>query len=245
MLVILASIYDKSVEHLVELWDPHDVSVLTCKEISMAGWRHYLTDSALSTSVINGKKINNEQIDGVLTRLPYVTETEVPHIVNHDRSYVAAEMMAFLVSWLSRLKCPVLNKPTPQCLLGPNWSQEQWVYTGAKIGMPVRSVYRHSHQSNMIHHPVGEVQRVTVYVIGDRCYGALNNEMAEQSFCLARGAGVDMLSVHFAASEKEFLFIDANLWFQVDTEHISNGILDYFTGRHKKNTIQTEFKRVT
>jgi hypothetical protein len=245
LLVILASIYDKSVEHLVELWDSQDVCVLTCKEISMAGWRHYLTDSTISTSVINGKKISNEQIDGVLTRLPYVTEAELPHIVSHDRSYVAAEMMAVLVSWLSCLKCPVLNKPTPLCLLGPNWSQEQWVYTAAKIGIPVRSICRQSYQSNTIHRAVDDIQRVTVHVIGDRCYGAVNDEMAEQSFCLTRGAGVDMLSVHFAACEKGFLFIAANLWFPVDTEDISNAIHDYFIGRHKKNTTQTQFKQIT
>jgi len=235
LLVILASVHDKSVEHLVELWDSYDVRVLTCKELSIVGWRHYLNDSALSTAVVNGKKISNEQIDGVLTRLPYVAETELSHIVNHDRSYVAAEMMAFLVSWLSCLKCPVLNKPTPICLLGPNWSQEQWIYAAAKVGLPVRPIHRQSSQSNIINNAVDDVQRVIVSVIGDRCYGAVNDKMAEQSLRLTREAGVDLLSVHFAAYEKGFLFITANLWFPVDSYNISNAILDYFIESNKKN----------
>lgn len=250
MLVILASIYDESARHLVELWGSLNASVLTCKDISsVAGWRNYLSDSTLSTAVINGEKISNKQIDGVLTRLPYVTETELPHIVKHDRSYVAAEMMAFLVYWLSCLKCPVLNQPTPLCLLGPNWSQEQWIYTAAQIGIPVRSICRQSSQSNIIRHATEDVSKVTVIVIGDRCFGAVNDEMEEQSMRLTREAGVDMLSVHFAACEKGFLFIAANLWFPVDTYNISNAILDYFIRRHKKkneyNTNREVFKQIT
>jgi hypothetical protein len=243
LLVILASIHDKSVGHLVELWDPHDVCVLTCKELSMVGWRHYLNDSTLSTAVVNGKKISNEQIDGVLTRLPYVTETELFHIVNHDRSYVAAEMMAFLVSWLSCLKCPVINKPTPLCLLGPNWSQEQWIHAAAKVGLPVRSLRRQSFKSNIINNAVDHMQRVTVSVIGDHCYGAINDEMTEQSIRLTRQAGVEMLSVHFAAYEKGFLFITANLWFPIDSHNISNAILDYLIESNKKihtNSLQAD-----
>src|SRR5205823_13263299 len=124
-----------------------------------------------------------------LTRLPYVTETELSHIVKQHRSYVATEMYAFLVSWLSCLKCPVLNRPTPSCLLGPNWSQEQWIYVAANIGIPARSIRRQSSQSNLIHHAADDVQAVTVNIIGDRCYGAADDEMAEHSIRLTRAAG--------------------------------------------------------
>jgi hypothetical protein len=95
MFIVLASRYDKIASHLIQLFRPHDACLLTCEQISVAGWRHYLSDPKISTAVVNGEKIDVAEIDGVLVRLPYVTETELPHIVNHDRSYVAAEMMAF------------------------------------------------------------------------------------------------------------------------------------------------------
>jgi hypothetical protein len=239
LLVILASIYDESARHLVELWGSQNAYVLTCKDISVAGWSHYLCNSSLSTAVINGEKISNDQIDGVLTRLPYVTETELPHIVNHDRSYVAAEMMAFLVSWLSCLKCPVLNQPTPLCLLGPNWSQEQWIHTAAQIGIPVRSICRQSSQAN-IRHKSDDLQLVTVNVIGDHCYGALDDKMATQSMSLAHAAGVDMLSVHFTISRNESIFVGAYLWFPMDSNNISNAILKYFIDMRNKTKTQKE-----
>ena len=40
-------------------------------------------------------------------------------------------MMAFLASWLNGLPSPVFNRPTPVCLMGPNWRQEQWVHAAA------------------------------------------------------------------------------------------------------------------
>ena len=33
-----------------------------------------------------------------------------------------------LLSWLSQLNCPVVNRPTPLCLSGPNRRPEQWTY---------------------------------------------------------------------------------------------------------------------
>lgn len=241
MLVILASIFDESAKRLVELWGSLNACVLTCKDISVAGWSHYLSDSSLSTAVINGEKISNDQIDGVLTRLPYVTETELPHIMNHDRSYVAAEMMAFLVSWLSCLKCPVLNQPTPLCLLGPNWSLEQWIYAAAQIGIPVRSICSQSSQANT-RHTSDDLQLVTVNVIGDHCYGALDDKMAKQSLSLTRAAGVDMLSIHFTTSRNGSVFIGANLWFPIDSNNniISNAILKYFVERRNNSKTQKE-----
>jgi hypothetical protein len=91
-----------------------------------------------STSVIGGKQISIRNIKGVLTRLAYITDHELPHITVNDRPYVASEMMAFLVCWLSFLKCPILNRPTTSsCLCGPNWRHEQWVHAASKVGISV------------------------------------------------------------------------------------------------------------
>jgi hypothetical protein len=121
-----------------------------------------------STAVVDGQVVAVEEISGVLIRLPYVFEQELLHIVPGDRAYVAAEMQAFLISWLSRLKCPVLNRPTPSYLLGPNWRPQQWVYTAAQVGIPVRPVHQHITLAAEALPQTPELSPVTITVVGDR-----------------------------------------------------------------------------
>ena len=148
MLVVVASRYDEIARSLVDCWAKQGAKLLTCDDLSVVGWRHSLRgvggDSSPlldSTAVVDGQVVGVEEISGVLIRLPYVFEQELLHIVPDDRAYVAAEMQAFLISWLSRLKCPVLNRPTPSYLLGANWRPQQWVYAAAQVGIPVRPVH--------------------------------------------------------------------------------------------------------
>jgi hypothetical protein len=142
VLVVLASLYDIQARNLVSHWldrnGEQDICLLTCKDLSIGGWHHYLNSDLNSTSVIGGKQIPIRNIKGVLTRLTHITDHELPHIISKDRPYVASEMMAFLVCWLSFLKCPILNRPTTSsCLCGPNWRHEQWVHAASKVGISV------------------------------------------------------------------------------------------------------------
>jgi hypothetical protein len=121
MLVIVASRYDSEAQALASRWGDHDAHVLSCQDLSVTGWRNCLPDRRASTAVIGGRVISDADITGVLTLLPCVMTHELLHIVPEDRAYVAAEMMAFLVSWLHGLAAPVINRPTPVCLMGPNW----------------------------------------------------------------------------------------------------------------------------
>ena len=75
----------------------------------------------------------------MLTRVPAVFEDELTDIMFSDRSYVAAEMTAFLLFWLSRLRCPVLNEPTATCLAGRYWRREQWIDQAARAGIAVHA----------------------------------------------------------------------------------------------------------
>ena len=110
------------------------VRILTCEDLSAPGWRHRL--GGASTAVIGGETVPAAGIRGVLIRRSHMLEWEPEHIVPGDRAYVAAEMTAFLRSWLSGLGCPVLNRPAPTCLSGPGWCREQWVQTAARLGIP-------------------------------------------------------------------------------------------------------------
>ena len=111
MLVVVASRYDEAARSLVDRWANQEARLLTCEDLSVVGWRYSMSgkdevSSSLldSTAVVDGQVVAVEEISGVLTRLPCVFEQELLHIVPDDRAYIASEMNAFLISWLSELE---------------------------------------------------------------------------------------------------------------------------------------------
>ncbi len=245
MLVVVASRHDKAAEALVANWAAHGhgVSLLTPEDLSVVGWRHYLSsidgeiNSPLSSSAVVGGvamsttcAIALDQITGVLTRLPSIFEQELLHIIPEDRAYVATEMNAFLIAWLSSLKCPVLNRPTPTYLLGPAWRPEQWVYAAAQLGIPVRPVRRQSSMSANVCPQVLEKSSVKVTVVGDRCLGEVEKTLASHARRIADAAQVDLLTVHFSSNESPAEFLGADLWTDISAPDVGDAILEYLSG---------------
>src|SRR5712691_9521340 len=108
MLVVLASRSDESARALVA-WAGHPVSLLTPADLSRAGWQYRSCCRHVGTAVIHGQVVPVGEIDGVLTRLPSVSENDLTDIAAEDRAYAAVEMSAFLLAWLAGLRCPVVN----------------------------------------------------------------------------------------------------------------------------------------
>lgn len=237
MLVVVASRYDETAQSLVDRWTKQEARLLTCEDLSVVGWRHSLRgvggDSPPlldSTAVVDGQVVGVEEISGVLTRLPYIFEQELLQIVPDDRSYVAAEMNAFLISWLSGLKCPVLNRPTPTYLLGPNWRPQQWLYAAAQLGIPVHPMRRYIALSGDVCPKPPEMPPVTVTVVGDRIFGSVDQALATQARRLADAAKVDLLAIHFSGSESGADFLGADLWPDISSPDVADAILEYLSG---------------
>lgn len=230
MLVVIANRYDRTARALVARWATHDTRLLTCMDLSVAGWRYYPNAPGKSTAVIDGRTVALAEINGVLICMPCVLEQELTYIIPSDRSYVATEMTAFLLAWLSELKCPILNRPTPTGLIAPNWRHEQWVYAAAQVGIPVHRVQR---QITLVKGTVpkpllSEQQPVTVTVIGDYCIGAVADELVGQARCLAATAGVELLAVQFSCSDSGAFFVSANSWPDISNDAVVDGILAHF-----------------
>jgi hypothetical protein len=228
MLVIVANRYDTAAEALARRWSAHDAHLLSCEDLSVVGWCHCLTDPSVSTAVIGGRVIGIESITGVLTLLPWVTADQLAHIVPEDRAYVAAEMMAFLVSWLSELNCNVLNHPTPACLMGPAWRPEQWVHAAAGIGIPVRAIGR---RVTLTAEPPPEnefakLPSATVSVVGNSCIGETHGALTLHARRLADATGVDMLAVHFDSPEADARLLGASLRPDIFSPQIADAILE-------------------
>jgi hypothetical protein len=229
VLVIVAGRHDKKARNLAKRWAPWDAAVLTCEDLSMAGWRHLLDDPEDSEVVIGGQAVAAREITGVLTRLSYVPERELRRIVQEDRAYVAAEMTAFLCSWLAGLRCPVLNRPTPTCLSGPGWRRERWVYAAARLGIPVQPVtwdleYRAGAPEDDSASP-----DTTVTVVGARCLGTTDDTLVAQARRLAGAAGADLLAVHFnETSAHGFRLHSADPWADISSPGVADALLEHF-----------------
>lgn len=229
MIIVVASRYDQGARTLVTRGGTDRVALLTCADLSVPGWRHYIAASGTSAAVIGGRQVALPEITGVVTCLPSVSELELLHIVPSDRPYVAAEMTAFLLAWLSALRCPVVNRPSPTCLSGPYWRPEQWAYVASQIGMRVQPVYRRVAFSEAS--PPAVPESTTVTVVGERCLERVDTAVMMGARRLARAANVEMLAARFSDSGADAVFLGADPWPDLTSRETADAVLEYIEER--------------
>jgi hypothetical protein len=225
VLVIFANRQDTGARFLVDRW-PAPAALLTCEDLSVAGWRHTSDQRVGDMAVIAGRLVAREEIEGVLIRWPSVFDWELHHILAEDREYVAAEMTAFLRAWLARLRCPVLNRPSAANLIGPSWRPEQWVRAAAELGIPVRPLRRHLAFSSEPAPPLATEEYATVTVIGERCFGQADPVLKDRARQLAAKAGVSLLDVYFNGPGADAELLSASLLPGLDAEEKADAVLE-------------------
>jgi hypothetical protein len=209
MLVVVATARDSAARTLAE---SGEARLLTPRDLSRAGWHCRFGSPELGNAVVGGEIVSAGSISGVITRLPWITAAELDHVVDHDRGYVAAEMQAFLFAWLSRLPCPVLNRPTPYCLSGPAWRNEHWIHAAARAGIPVRAA-RRSAVPGVPFQPAPATNAVSsVTVVAGQCTGARDALLEEHTRAIAASAGCAMLTAHYEETAVGFQLVDVSLW---------------------------------
>ena len=206
MIVLVASAYDVRVLRIVADWGSQSAAILSAEDLCRPGWVFQLPLGSPMTAVIGGRAIPAEQISGVLTLRPCIFPEELWNIQPAHRKYVAAELNAFLLAWLSAQSCPVLNRPTACCLAGPNWRPEQWSQAAERLGIPAPT-RRHVPSKNTA--PNAE-ETLEVIAVGEHCFGCDDSILRDRALKLAQASGVDLLSVRFSADGSRFL--SANVW---------------------------------
>jgi hypothetical protein len=196
VLLIVASASDSEARQLASSWEADDAHVLTCADLSQPGWRWSSCDTSADTFAVSGQRIASDRITGVLTRMDTVAVDDLVHVHPDDRPYVASEMHAFLVAWLSRLQCVVINRPTPRCLLGPRWPPEAWLALAVRLGIPISSVRRRIQPDSPPELSAADAPQQAV-VVGNRVFGSSHAHLREQALRLARAAATDLLAVAY------------------------------------------------
>jgi hypothetical protein len=199
VILVLASRWNEAARSLVARWAAFGAALLTPDDLSEVGWLYRPGRSDEGRAIVGGRPVATNQISGVATLLCTVGEDELVRIVAAERAYVAAEMTAFLVAWLTELPCPVVNRPTPGCLMGPSWSPERWrvasIRAGCRLAKP----------------RAGRGGGITLTVVGETCVGDGDPNLGRATRRLAREAGVECLAVTFTGPEPDAGFVAASL----------------------------------
>lgn len=225
--IILASIADEAALGLPERLARPDIAVLTPRDLARPGWE-YRPGAGPSHLVAAGQPLGSDEITAVVTRLAYISEHELSHIAAADRSYVAAEMGALLVAWLTELQSPVANRPGPTCLCGPFWRHERWIAEAASAGLavePARRVVRSSGAQEP--DPGLKDAAISITVVGERCLGEADDTLLEGALRLARAAGVETLTVSFTDRTRGALLVAASPWPPLENDAVAQELLDH------------------
>ncbi len=211
MLIILASRHDPTARWLADEWAGDEAAVLTCEDLSCAGWEHDVAAPERGSIVVGGRRVAQSGIRAVLTLLPSVWPHELPGIADEDREYVAQEAMAFLLAWLAALGPRAVNRPTPYCLMGPHWRAERWLKVARELGLATVPVTRKVAPGALPTQPPAD--STTVSVVGPRAFLS-DGSMPSQTQCdtavrLARAAGAELLAIRLTADNA---VVDAHLW---------------------------------
>lgn len=216
MVLVVANAGDAVASAFVRRYARRGVRLLQPGDLSRLGWRYELGDHAEpSQTVVAGRVYRETQLAGVITRLASVTPLDLPHIEPADRVYVAQEMQAFLLAWLHRLPCPVLNRPTPTCLAGEWWSLQTWIHRACRLGIPVAkrewSVVR-GLRTKAIQPITGESSTADITIAGSQIIGNAAPRVVQYARKLAQAAELDLVTVRFSSSNNDARFLGASLW---------------------------------
>jgi hypothetical protein len=198
--------------------------------LSAPGWRYSPEDRRATRAVIDGRVVRERDIRGVLVRRPQVLPQELAYIAPADREFVAAEMSAFLLAWLSHLPCRVLNRPHGTSLSGPNWRAQQWTRAAARAGLEVEPVRLQvparvkpgfTNSSREGHNPVRAV------IVGENCFGEISPDQAVGAHRLAVAAGVGLLAVWFAPGRRAGRFVAASTMPGLGDPRVARAVREY------------------
>src|SRR5215813_9231603 len=82
------------------------VTVVVPSHLSQSGWLYRVGVGARAQLITSRGTMRADELSGVLTRTQRVWTSDLQHIHEDDREYVAAEMTAFLAALIQELPCP-------------------------------------------------------------------------------------------------------------------------------------------
>jgi hypothetical protein len=155
---------------------------------------------ASGSAIVEGQVVQTRQIEGVVSLLPWIGPQDLPGIHPEDQEYVAAEMSAFLLAWLSELSCPVLDRPSPSSLSGLGWRREQWIRVASRLGIPTAL------PDDASTHGAPVLSGRPVTVLDGQPVGGCQPAEGEAAATIARAVDVRLVTLSFVGTEQAPVF---------------------------------------
>lgn len=229
--LVIARPGDVSAESLVSGWGPLAAAMVVPADLSKSGW-HLDPQVALgSQAVVMGERVGEAHIEGVVTLITGLCAEDLPHVSVTDRAYVAAEMSAFLWSFLAGLRCPVVNRPVEGSLSGPVWPAERWAMLAAAAGVPVWPLRRDTGSPRQDVPEPSLTETRTVTVVGGRAVGAADPTLADYARTLATTVGVELLTVEFGRGSGGFAVIGVAASPDLRDQRVGVAVREFLMGR--------------
>lgn len=232
MILVLANRKDAAAAEIANRWQSLGARLVVPEMLPSLGFCYRSGAKGSPRAVADGALSSSTELRGVLVRMQAVMPSDVMHVRAEDREYVASEMTAFLVAWLSALPCAVLDRPTPLSLSGPLLRHEQWIHTAANAGVPVRAARRSTKRmAGKTREPdIGAV----VTVVGDQCFGATTDVLAQRALAVARAAGSKLFVAYFEGPLDDPKLLHADSWVDFDDPAIEAAALSILTGEEPR-----------
>jgi hypothetical protein len=196
MWLVLAEAGDEAAAWAAEgLWRRglRPLRLLTGYELSAGTiWEHRLDAAGVRTrlQLRDGTEVVDTDLRGVLNRLTgrYVPPSPV---CAEDADYAACEYNALLLSWLTSLPCPVLNRPGPVGMAAGNRSPMQWRREAQRVGLPPAP----PDECSMSH---------TVFAVAGQLAGDNHGNNAITTACarLSRSLGATIIAIELSAGPR-------------------------------------------
>lgn len=207
------------------------IEIITLEVLVRAlSWEHRLGADGVSFRIklANNLVITEANTRGVLNRLTYIDPQLFAVQDDADRLYATQEMTALFMSWLTALRCPVLNRPVAQGLSGSWRHPSEWTVLAAEAGLPTYA-YRQTASHPAPEQSSGGMPGVpvqTVFVVEGRTVShglSIPPAIAEACSRLAALARVNLLGIELAL-DNAWTFAGATP--QPDLRHGGGGVLD-------------------
>ena len=216
-ILLLTSARDRAKDIFLAQDSGCEIKILTPLDMSKAGWIFRQDDATKGIFVAGSEAMPSAEIDGVIPRLAVVTENDLAHIVEADRAYLATEMTAFLLAWLSSLSCPMMNRPTPSCLSGPCMSHQHLIHLVARLGVPVvacKTTVKRGLEFGQAQAGAGS----RVIITGERHLGQVHPRLARYARMIAQALKVDFVAVDFNGADADARFVGIDFWPEINAE---------------------------
>jgi hypothetical protein len=197
---------------------------MTPQDLSRSGWLWDSSAPRRQGCVIGGRRHDASEISGILVRATHVDENDIGQITEGERRYVAAEMTAFLIHWMTQIGVPVLNRPGASCLGGPGWHPEHWAVMAGRVGLVARRVRRVVGGGDA-NATGSDAAPCAMTVVGERAFGAGSPALHRKAIALARLANVQLLRLGFDGAGEDARLLNADQFPLLDDPDVEAAVL--------------------